>query len=144
MGSFDFAKVGRDLLASGKGIPTDYGLLFENETEPFTAVYSGETFPQYYYRADIIASVRLEYNGKSEYLYLPEESISIDKALARMGNPALEDCVAVERFINENGRAPKVKELDRVRVSSSPPCRGQAVWHDSWAVVGGELSGGQR
>lgn len=29
--TIDFAQAGRDLLSSGKGIPTDYGLLFENE-----------------------------------------------------------------------------------------------------------------
>jgi len=96
--SFDFAKVGRELLASGKGIPTNYGLLFENDSVPFTAVYNGETFPQYCYRADIIAGVRLDYNGKSEYLYLPEESINIDKAVARLGNPTLEDCKVVVEF----------------------------------------------
>ena len=37
--TIDFAQAGRDLLASGKGVPTEYGLLFENEEVPYKQVY---------------------------------------------------------------------------------------------------------
>ena len=45
--TIDFAQVGRDLLSSGRGIPTEYGLLFENKEVPFQQVYDGTTFPPY-------------------------------------------------------------------------------------------------
>lgn len=90
--TIDFAKVGRDLLASGRGIPTGHGLLFENEEVPFQQVYDGTTFPPYVYSANVVAIVNLHYGGKTEYLYLPEEDISIKKALKRLGALCLSDC----------------------------------------------------
>lgn len=90
--TLDFAEIGRKLLASGKGIPTNYGLLFENEEAPLQTVYDGTTFPTYYWRSDFVMGVIMEYNGKSELLCLPEEEIAIDKALKRLGAPDLLEC----------------------------------------------------
>ena len=93
--SIDFAEIGRKLLSSGTGIPTEFGLLYENKDEPFETSYNGVNFPAYYYRADFIAGVRLEYSGKSEYLYLPEEPVTIEKALKRLGCPDLVECTVI-------------------------------------------------
>lgn len=90
--TLDFAEIGRKLLASGKGIPTNYGLLFENEEAPLQTVYDGTTFPPYYWRSDFVMGVIMEYNGKSELLCLPEEEIAINKAVKRLGAPSLQDC----------------------------------------------------
>lgn len=98
--TIDFAQVGRDLLSSGKGVPTDYGLLFENEEVPFQQVYNGTTFPPYVYKADVVAIVNLYYKGKTEYLYLPEEDISIEKALKRLGALCLSDCTMDMEIFN--------------------------------------------
>ena len=67
------SEVGRDLLSSGKGVPTEYGLLFENEEVPFQQVYDGTTFPLYCYKGNEVAIVHMHYQGRTEYLYLPEE-----------------------------------------------------------------------
>ena len=88
----DFAKIGRDLLFSKKGIFTDYGLLFRNEEIEFREIYDGQVFPQYSYYGDELFTVEMEYNGKREYLYLAEETRSIDKALARLGAKDYSDC----------------------------------------------------
>ena len=61
----DFAQIGRQLLASGKGVPTDYGLLFENEEVPLRQVYDGTVFPPYLYRSDAVATCTLEYGGRT-------------------------------------------------------------------------------
>lgn len=90
--TIDFAKVGRDLISSGKGVPTEYGLLFENEEVPFQQVYDGTAFPPYVNKADVVAVVNMHYKGKTECLYLPEEDISIKKALKRLGAPCQSDC----------------------------------------------------
>ena len=45
----DLEKIGRELLSTGKGIPTKYGLLFRNEDVAFEYVYKGKGFPSYYY-----------------------------------------------------------------------------------------------
>lgn len=98
--TIDFAQVGRELLTSGKGIPTEYGLLFENEDVPFQQVYDGTTFPPYLYKGNEFAIVSLQYQRKTEYLYLPEEDISIEKALKRLGAPCLSDCTIVMEIFN--------------------------------------------
>ena len=88
----DFAKIGIDLLFSKKGVFTDYGLLFRNEGIEFREIYDGQVFPQYSYYGDELFTVEMEYNGKREYLYLAEETRSIDKALARLGAKDYSDC----------------------------------------------------
>lgn len=88
----DFAKIGRDLLFSKKGVFTDYGLLFRNEGIEFREIYDGQVFPQYSYYGDELFTVEMEYNGKREYLYLAEVTRSIDKALARLGAKDYSDC----------------------------------------------------
>lgn len=45
MESTDFAGIGRELLESGRGKITEYGILFVNEEIPFDEVYDGKVFP---------------------------------------------------------------------------------------------------
>ena len=47
----DLEKIGRELLSTGKGILTNYGLLFRNGDVAFEEVYKGKGFPSYYYTA---------------------------------------------------------------------------------------------
>lgn len=82
----DFAKVGRELMQSGKGIITEHGILFKNEDVRFYEVYDGSTFPQYNYYGGELLTVEAEYAGKTEVLYLPCESLAITKAICRLGN----------------------------------------------------------
>lgn len=90
--SIDFEQVGRYLLSSGQGVPTANGLVFRNSEVPYPKVYDGTTFPYYDYRGDAIAVAQLEYSGKTEYLYLPEDDLAIEKAVRRLGAPALDMC----------------------------------------------------
>ena len=90
--TIDFAQVGRDLLSSGRGIPTEYGLLFENKEVPFQQVYDGTTFPPYLYKGNVVAIVYMHFKERTEYLYLPEEDVTIKKVLGRLGATHLSDC----------------------------------------------------
>jgi len=85
-----YAKLGRELVHSGKGIFTEHGLLFVDENTPFQKVYDGQVFPAYVYD-QMLCFIRAEYNGKAEYLYLPCEEEAIDKAFARLGAPTPDD-----------------------------------------------------
>ena len=80
-----YAEFGRKLIQSGKGVFTEHGLLFVDESTPFQKLYDGQVFPPYVYDSDVLCIARADYNGKSEYLYLPCEEKAIDKALARLG-----------------------------------------------------------
>lgn len=70
MASTDFAKIGKELMQSGKGITTPYGVLFVNEDIPFEPVYDGRHFPEYDYKGSL-ATVAVSRKGETEYLYLP-------------------------------------------------------------------------
>lgn len=88
----DYAKIGKDLLASDKGVFTKRGLLLRNEQVAFQEVYDGKVFPFYSYTGDELCSVKAEYGGRCEYLYLPTEPQAIQKALKRLGTEKAEDC----------------------------------------------------
>ena len=97
-----YAEFGRKLIQSGKGVFTEHGLLFVNENTPFQKLYDGQVFPPYVYDSDVLCIARADYNGKSEYLYLPCEEKAIDKALARLGT-ALENAkITLEDFSVNN------------------------------------------
>ncbi len=88
----DLEKVGRDLLSSGKGIPTHHGLLFENENAQFEEVYKGKGFPPYYYTGGEVLGVAIEKNGEQDYIYFPCEETEIERALKRIGAERVEEC----------------------------------------------------
>lgn len=90
----DFEQEGRDLLASGNGTPTTYGLLFEDKDTPYRELYDGTTFPYYEHLGGAIAVAQLEYGPKTEYLYLPEDELAIIKAARRLGAPSSDMCKA--------------------------------------------------
>ena len=79
----------------------DHVLLFKNEDVQYREVYSGTVFP-YDPDRESLATVMLEFGGKSEWLYLPEDEISIEKAVARLGAPSVDACRAeIEDFPND-------------------------------------------
>ena len=80
----DFEKIGKDLLVLKKGIQE---------------IYDGQVFPCYHYTGEELLCIEAEYKDKKEYLYLPEEPMSITKALHRLGAEKPEDCTyQVEDF----------------------------------------------
>ena len=85
-----YADFGRKLIQSGKGVFTEHGLLFVDENTPFVRDYDGQNFPAYVYD-QMLCFLRAEYNGKTEFLYLPCEEETIDKAFARIGAPTPDD-----------------------------------------------------
>ena len=86
-----YAEFGRKLIQSGKGVFTEHGLLFVDESTPFQKLYDGQVFPPYVYDSDVLCIARADYNGKSEFLYLPCEEEAINKAFARLGAPTPDD-----------------------------------------------------
>ena len=95
----DLEKVGRDLLSSGKGIPTHHGLLFENENAQFEEVYKGKGFPPYYYTGGEVMGVAIEKNGEQDYIYFPCEETEIERALKRIGAERMEECEKTVDFV---------------------------------------------
>lgn len=97
-----YADFGRKLIQSGKGVFTEHGLLFVDESTPFQKLYDGQVFPPYVYDSDVLCIARADYNGKSEFLYLPCEEKAIDKALARLGAAPENAKITLEDFSVNN------------------------------------------
>ena len=92
MASTDFAKIGKELMQSGKGITTPYGVLFVNEDIPFEPVYDGRHFPAFDYKGSRM-TVEVSCKGEKEYLYLPCDTADIDHALTKLPATDWKDCV---------------------------------------------------
>ena len=92
MASTDFAKIGKELMASDKGITTPYGVLFVNEDIPFEPVYDGRHFPAFDYNGSNM-TVEVSCQGEKEYLYLPCDTTDIDHALTKLPTTDWKDCV---------------------------------------------------
>ena len=88
----DLEKIGRELLSTGKGIPTNYGLLFRNEDVAFETLYKGKGFPAYYYKGGEVLGVAIEKDGERDYIYFPCEKTEIDRALKRIGASDIGEC----------------------------------------------------
>ena len=88
----DLEKIGRELLSTGKGIPTKYGLLFRNENVVFEEVYKGRGFPPYYYTGGEVLGVEIENGGEKDYIYFPCEKTEIERALKRIGAGDISEC----------------------------------------------------
>lgn len=91
MASTDFAKIGKELMQSGKGITTPYGVLFVNEDIPFEPVYDGRHFPEYDYKGSL-ATVAVSRKGETEYLYLPCSIQDINHALSKLPAKTWGEC----------------------------------------------------
>ncbi len=83
---------GQKLLDSGKGISTDYGLLFVNKEISFEEVFNGKTFPPYYCDTNAVVTAEISYGDLTELAELPCEEIAIKKALYRLGAESISDC----------------------------------------------------
>lgn len=88
----DLEKIGRELLSTGKGIPTNYGLLFRNEDVAFEDVYKGKGFPPCYYTGGEVLGVEIKKNGEKDYIYFPCEKTEIERALKRIGVGDISEC----------------------------------------------------
>jgi hypothetical protein len=86
----DFRAIGRQLVSSGIGIDTPYGVLFENQLST-EEIFDGATIPEFYY-SECVFSVMVSNNSKTETLYLPTEDITLQKAINRLGAKSMEDC----------------------------------------------------
>lgn len=84
MKKIDFAAIGRELIRSGNGKPTECGQLFKNQDVPYEEVYDGVNFPEYYH-TECLAAVSITHGRKTEHLYLPCDELSITKAMYRVG-----------------------------------------------------------
>ena len=88
----DFAAIGKEILSVGNINVTDKGLLIAIDGAENHEVYNGITFPEYDYIGNGLLMAEINFNDKTEYVYLPDDDLSISKAVARLDAPNLEAC----------------------------------------------------
>ena len=93
-GATDFVAVGRKLINSGKGVITEYGVVFKNEEMKPQTVYTGTTFPDFDFKENSLVHISLTYADQRESVYLPTEALALNKTALRLGAPSLSKCVA--------------------------------------------------
>lgn len=80
----DLAGIGRELITSGKGTVTPYGIVFDNNVDILT-LYNCEAFPDYHYKAskiDVAVVSPYTYTATTA-LYLPASQKQIERTLRR-------------------------------------------------------------
>ena len=80
----DLAGIGRELIASGKGTVTPYGIIFDNDVDILT-LYNCEAFPDYHYKVskiDVAVVSPYTYTATMA-LYLPASQKQIERTLQR-------------------------------------------------------------
>lgn len=88
----DFEKIGREVIASSEQKLTPYGILIENKDVELEETYNGQTFPAYGFYSHLFRA-EITYGNNTEYVYMPDDEITIDKAVRRLGAETLDDCM---------------------------------------------------
>lgn len=101
---YDFYKIGQELMESGTGKLTQYGIIFVNDDLEYEKPYVGKSLPSFEYDGSKIITVELINDDKSAYVYLPDCPFAIDRAVNRIEAESVEECkVYVEGCNIEEG-----------------------------------------
>ncbi len=95
----DFEKVARDLIGSGKGVVTPYGVVYDNDMKMDRLYSKGSPFPIYYYEPPTLVvemtSARKTYRPDNEadktWLFLPMSTKQLEHAMMRAGLVSFDD-----------------------------------------------------
>lgn len=95
----DFEKVARELISSGKGVVTPYGVVYDNDMKMDRLYTKGSPFPVYYYEPPTLivemTSARKPYRPDNEadktWLFLPMSTKQLEHAMMRAGLVSFDD-----------------------------------------------------
>ena len=104
----DFEKVARDLIGSGKGVVTPYGVVYDNDMKMDRLYTKGSPFPIYAYEPPTLlvemTSARKPYRPENEadktWLFLPMSTKQLEHAMMRAGLVSFDDMRL--RFVESN------------------------------------------
>ena len=104
----DFEKVARDLIGSGKGVVTPYGVVYDNDMKMDRLYTKGSPFPIYYYEPPTLVvemtSARKPYRPDNDagktWLFLPMSTKQLEHAMMRAGLVSFDDMRL--RFVESN------------------------------------------
>ena len=104
----DFIAVAKQLIGSGQGVVTPYGVVYDNDMKMERQYTKGSPFPAYYYEPSTLVvemtSARKPYRPDNEtdktWLFLPMSSKQLEHAMMRAGLVSFDDMRL--RFVESN------------------------------------------
>ena len=106
--STDFERVARELIGSGKGVVTPYGVVYDNDMKMDRLYTKGSPFPIYYYEPPTLVvemtsarkPYRLDNEADKTWLFLPMSTKQLEHAMMRAGLVSFDDMRL--RFVESN------------------------------------------
>ena len=101
----DFVIMGEQLIGSGDGKTTPYGVVYRNDITVYD-LYDGKHLPAYAYTSDFVFAAGIQNKNirndpyKTEWLYLPCSDLTIKKAMNRLGVEDFGDVEVAEYDFN--------------------------------------------
>ena len=89
---YDFYKIGQELMESGTGKLTQYGIIFVNDDLEYEKPYVGKSLPAFEYDSSKLVTIELMNENKSAYVYLPDCPFTIERAVNRIEAESVENC----------------------------------------------------
>ena len=93
--TIDFSKIGMELVNSGMGRFTEYGMLFANDDIPAENTYNGIPTPENVY-GDKLIEIVITKDDKEMFLWLPESENTINRMLKRLDTSLDDNDFSVE------------------------------------------------
>ena len=106
--STDFERVARELIGSGKGVVTPYGVVYDNDMKMDRLYTKGSPFPIYYYEPPTLVvemtsarkPYRLDNEADKTWLFRPMSTKQLEHAMMRAGLVSFDDMRL--RFVESN------------------------------------------
>ena len=143
----DGQRVALDLINSGKGHVTPYGVFYENDME-LRQIYDGMHLPPYLYQPyeAVLFLSPLDRLEESEVLYFPCSALKVKRAMQRLDVDSLKECIVtfdelprlrntVQQVFDENGDLQENLESFR-RLTETTSCMDQERFEEFRALLG--------
>ena len=90
--NIDFEAIGKKLIETGNGRITKYGNIYINSDLEYYEPCTRESLPPFQYYDRMLVCVEMSYQGNTNYVYLPDTPMALERAAYRMGAKDLSQC----------------------------------------------------
>lgn len=104
--NIDFEAIGKKLIETGNGRITKYGNIYTNSDLEYYEPCTRESLPQFQYYDRMLVCVELSYQGNTNYVYLPDIPMALERAAYRMGASDISKCRCTIDYTNFNFEQP--------------------------------------
>lgn len=114
--NIDFETIGKKLIETGNGRITKYGNIYTNSDLEYYEPCTRESLPPFQYYDRMLVCVEMSYQGNTNYVYLPDTPMALERAAYRMGASDISKCRCTIDYTNFNFEQPN--EPNSVQMNS--------------------------